>query len=481
MNSWCRKLLSASVFSVLFRASFILKLSTFILVASSVLACGSAGESFPSVEGCRTEPKYITGLDFNKKLYGLTLHCYQVDHLYEAKTIEKLTGIYIEESANIQNFDFSGFEELVTLNINNSKIETLDLSSVLTLKYLTLSTGNLATLELPSQLSELSLKNMDSLSSVVTQGLNLYKMVIEGKIYLGFSDVVAKSGVRILTIDSPDIGVQAISNLDSLTSLTIVNFATESLDLNHAPNLQKLFIDKIEMPSLTIVSSNTNVEVRVSNSIFDVINLSMVPNLEKLSIYASTMAMLNLEANVVLEDLRLTRVSGFSSLNLSGNEVLSKVAISGTDLASLDLSDTEVVRVELLSTKISQLALPEGREDEGYLRISFHKTKDLVVNGGGQWRQLRFVGNQGFTESLLIEDLRLLKMLILEGVNMETLDLEHLTNLNSMTIYSSVINTIIYPPNFYDGQSSLDDETVRCRKLFVEKDNGPDNTKCDFT
>jgi len=442
--------------------------------------------------------------------------CRDVDGLMAFEHKNLITSLTLETNIDLDNFNFSQFENLAFLTIrtenihkldisNNSwlrrltldasNILELDISSSVRLTSLTLNTPNLHTLSLPGTELWLSLENMTSLKNIKHSGLALGGISIHGDLGMDLSDFIDESGPSSIHLFTNDLKIAQIGYIENLTYLEIKYHSSPNLDVTRFPKLNTLVIHESQLEDLFVIGAPILKKILLRNSSVGTFDTSGVENLIDLHIANTKTQKVNTSFNQALEKVGFQDFSG--SVNFEKNTLLTDLWIVRSDLfdRSVDLSNTQVTDITLRDVPINEVLLPvlENINNTQKLQNSRLEISPLLsetqfsIQGGQHLQSFWFTSDhQDITQLTGLKQLKGLRKIQIDNTKLTQLDLHLMDHLYSMYFSNSKVQQVKLPPHFFKEELAVDKDKVWCDRRFdLEEDYSKlikysDKTYCLF-
>lgn len=437
-------------------------------VAGSLLGCyGSESGYIPAVFcTLEEESEAIWAMRFK----GYDLDCTQIHDFDDAKNKGSVIAIEIQEIAQVDTLDFSGFDDLETLNISNSNITDISVATNNQLAYLYLDTPRLTALELPVvSLRNLALKNLDSLETVNFNQITTSNLHIVGDIHFDASELLTGTELGTLVTNYANLEHYGDIELVNLTKLNLYDVTVADLDLSVvAPALQSLTILDTNRDSLQIISPDSTRNLHFLRSTLGAVDLTQSSSVIALDFHSTSLIDLDMSTLTLLEKLLIAGESNIVNLDLGYNSSLLEVHITGTGLQELDLSGTSVRSVDLNKTNIGFLKFPTQINTDlvGVIKIVGHRGEELTIEGGDYFRNFAFEQNNRQTKAIDISSLSSTKLLVMDQVYFDLLDISSLNLLQTIYINDSTINEIKLPGFFNRESHAIENSNFVCKPGF---------------
>ena len=347
---------------------------------------------------------------------------------------------YINLSHNqLHTFSQNRFNAVSILNLESNFIESINFDNLFLLKNVNLNSNNLSNLDLytlinlesVSALSNINLKsicvfNKDSVqvqkdnTTIITDecvtGPIIKNLSKEFYNYLISNGVDKDNDKRISINETKDIKRLNLSN-NNISSLSGIEYFEELTYLNVSNNN----IKKIEL------DNNLKIDTLIANYVnLDSINVNKLSNLIYLSLDSSGIKKLNIKSNLILEYLSVC-LNELEYINLENNILLKEVNITGMR--------NKIDSINLKSLK-SLTSLRIGMSSLKYIEFG---SLDKMIEIGFWFMNI---------ESLKLPKLSFLKQLnFFSCKKINILDLSDLKYINKLYIYDDTINSIIFPKN----------------------------------
>ncbi|MHB0755877.1 BspA family leucine-rich repeat surface protein [Polaribacter sp. M15] len=249
------------------------------------------------------------------------------------------------ERNNIETIAFSENSKMYSLDLEVNNLTSLDVSDLsdLYVLYCGLNTS-LSTLDVSNNL-KLEWLDCNSTSSLATLILGdntvLRHLDIDGHLLTSL-DVSANTNLQTLEC--------AFGNLSSLTlnsklkTLSATQNKLSSLNSVNAVDLETIDVDR---NSLTAVDFSNNIklkEVKISDNSLNAIDITANSNLEKLSIQSNNLTQLDLTNNTKLTSLYASE-NNLNTINLGTNTMLRVVHVDANDVSALDITGLTNLRI----------------------------------------------------------------------------------------------------------------------------------------
>ncbi|WP_196890078.1 T9SS type A sorting domain-containing protein [Aureivirga sp. CE67] len=244
-------------------------------------------------------------------------------------------------SEKITSFDeISYFENIVSIDLKNHDIESMDLSNNLSLTTILLMANYHETLILPDTdgLENLSIYGSELTSIDVSNYPNLKQLD------LAWTPITSVDVTNNLLLEGLNIGQcyninteVDLSNNVNLQYLDVSNYAFSNIDLTLYPDLETLYFNET---LLTEFDFSSNLE------------------LKHLYISGDNLSELNIENNINLEVLRISKGTNIENLNISNNINLKEIGVQNTEVSYLDFSESlDLTSLTLSNNKFENILL----------------------------------------------------------------------------------------------------------------------------
>lgn len=461
-------------------------LGAIVIAICCLASCYGTESGLPGTVTCTLPAESKT--DWAVRFTGFELDCTQIYSFEDVNNASAVIEIEFTEVAQLDSLNFSNFDNLELLVINNTNVSGVFLPTNNQLNYLKLDTPNLVELELPgNRFRQVVFNNLESLKSVKADHITVDTLRISGEVHFDASDLFSNNQLRVLATDYSNFETYRTNELLNVTDLSLTGVTTESLDFSFAPALQQLTVLDSDLETLQLVSPGATKILVFMNSSFGTLDLTESPSLMELDIFGTDVANIDISNLVELRSLNISQGSGIPSIDLTNNFNLTDILISGTDLRELDLSATSIEYVDLNNTNITSIALPTSYDEYafGVMNMIGHKSESLAFEGGAHFSNFSFEWNDGITQSIDISSLQKLKLFSLNQVDLDVLDMRNLNSLNFIHINDSAIDEIMLPGFFYQNSHTLDNGDFVCKPhrswppSFVDElDEYADNIFC---
>jgi Leucine-rich repeat (LRR) protein len=284
----------------------------------------------------------IPDANFETALISLGIDYGLVDGKVLTNSINKLTSLVIYSKSITDLTGIQDFAALTTLNCNFNEITTLDLSKNTLLTSLTCRINKLNSLDLSK--------------NILLTSLDLYSN------NLTLLDVSANKALTYLDCSSNKITTLDVSNNLNLATLDCNRNTLKVLDVSKNTALSSLNCTMTALNNLDISKNLALTKLDCSNNSLTVLDLSKNTNITFLECGNNLLDVLDLTSNTALQYLMCENNGGYgnkiSTLNLSKNNNLIEIDISGVSLTNLDISKNIALKqLDCRSTKIVALDL----------------------------------------------------------------------------------------------------------------------------
>ncbi|GAA0729997.1 hypothetical protein GCM10009430_40790 [Aquimarina litoralis] len=326
------------------------------------------------LEDVDTDDTQIVNLDFSN---NTALTRLDIDNTATLTTVVfgnaiGLTQLYIDETA-IESIDVSPLTGLRVLDVGDTNLKTLDISANIALTDLRVDNADLVSLDLRngnnSNFSRMEATSNTSLTCImvddataavtdftdIDMGVTFsettcgYTLIPDANFEAALSvyDDIASDGLiptdrieNVSIVNVANSGISDLTGIEAFVNLETLNVNSNNLsviDLSNNSNLEILNAFDNELTSIDL-SRNTQVErVYLGENQLSTIDVSTNTILEVLDIHDNGIAILDLSLNVNLEELNANN-NGISSIDLSNNTLLEEVSLDGNDITTINIS-----------------------------------------------------------------------------------------------------------------------------------------------
>ncbi|UMB53140.1 gliding motility-associated C-terminal domain-containing protein [Lutibacter sp. A64] len=286
-----------------------------------------------------------------------------------------LTTLYVYEN-NLSSIDLTKNTALDFLNIHNSNLTSIDVSKNIALTELNIRENNLTSLDISNNLNldEFDATDNPNLTCIQVANVNNIGPYWEKDAIATYSEDC--SATVALTYVPDDNFEQALINLgyddvlddyvptNNINGLTDLDVRGENIaDLTGIEDfiaLTKLQCDNNNLTSLDL-SKNTNlIKVAASENNLTSIDITNAIDLIDLDVSENNLASLNITNNTALTDLNIDRNS-FSSIDLTKNTALTTLYVYENNLSSIDLTkNTALFYLNIQNNNLTSIDLSKN-------------------------------------------------------------------------------------------------------------------------
>ena len=289
---------------------------------------------------------------------------------------------------------------LTTLEIYNSKLESIDLKSHISLESLSISNSNITNLDLGKNtllssisinndpLTSLSLKNNKSLSNLVLYNTSLSRLDLsdlKSNNYLTIdvrnnpiSEVSFPYENNIKNIDLRDNKLTNINlnYLNDVENLQLENNNISSIiNTSSANKLKWVYLDNNQLTNLDLKYNNSLVGLNANNNKLN--DLQLPSSILRLSAYNNNLTNLNLTGCLQLSEIDISN-NDLTEINTSKNTELTNIGAINNNISKLDLTNNKkLVYILADNNNISEVKGIEGLSDLALILINNNKVKEL--------------------------------------------------------------------------------------------------------
>jgi len=324
----------------------------------------------------RSWSKGMTHLDLSgcSTLTSLDCRGAAVEELDLTKLVN-LTKLSVSSCTQLTSLDLTKLVNLTELSIETCRqLTSLDLSKLVNLTELSISSFNQLTSSVLSKLvnlTKLSVSSCDQLTSLdLTKLVNLTELSIKYCDQLTSLDLSKLVNLTELSIKYCDqLASLDLSKLVNLTKLYIEYCGQlASLDLSKLVNLTKLSISSCDQLTSLDLSKLVNLTEFYIDSCDQLLSLdlSKCVNLTEFSIYdANQLTSLDFSKLVNLTRLSVESCKQLASIDVSGSKGLSSLKVSDCDSLEIIRCHTEAVP----NLDLDSIELPTVKEEEGNVTL----------------------------------------------------------------------------------------------------------------
>ncbi len=300
-------------------------------------------------------------------------------------SLEDLTSIEELHISDSELTTLTGINNLVHLELTDTKITELDLSNATELKYLSvgfqefpsISSNYLKTLHIEStKITELNLANFSKLDDLTVGGSEFVKL---------------ENAEKLKKLGLSNTGITGKLNIGGLQNLTELMISQQDFpELVGGGELTKLFAFQTNLESLDLADLDNLTSLTVSGKKFT--TLSNASNLQELSLVFTGVKSLDLKEN--LKNLKELYVTDQDFPNFENSEKLTKLYISGkTNKEELDLEGlTGLEILEVNSKNFTKLTNVKNLKslslvDTGVEQLDLtqaSKLEELTIDNSGE-------------------------------------------------------------------------------------------------
>ena len=371
--------------------------------------------------------------------------------------LTSLINIKLDDN-NITSFTIPKGSLVYYIDINNNKLVTLDIRNATKLTHISASNNKLKTLDVSKNplLDYIYLSHNEISSFDVTKNPELATLDL-GVLY-------SYSGDKITTIDltkntklkSLNLDYHNISSIDltkntELTYLRIINNKLSSINLTKNTKLVQLSLATNKLTSIDLSKNSLITELSLSNNELETVNLTKMVDLRNLNLNSNNLKTLDLTNNTKVTSAYLG-ANKLTSLNLNNNINLYALSVYGNDLTELDLSNNNSLSsLEAERNKIKTIKLGDVSKINtlkllynpitSFTYTSLFSKLTILTSNPFVLKKIDFSKTSLLTK-LEVSNIRnksdlnismpTIKDLTLYDVNVDTLDLSKLPNLENL-------------------------------------------------
>lgn len=300
----------------------------------------------------------LTGIT-NLNLAGTADEDGGVMSLSGIELLPNVTVIDCSYNADLTQVDFSENTKLYQLYLNNTGVESINVSGCIGLSTLKYSDCE--------QLKSLDVSNTTLTSLVINSNPALQTLNVDGTSFTNLR--ISGTQITSLTLSNFSKATNVTVNDSPLQTLTISNCKVGNMSLNDISQLESVvstdstisLINVANCSSLKVLSvpdSGASVSFR-NDTLLETVNLSgtaLSTSLEILGTEYTSIKSLDI-SNTSLNQLYITGCTTLTTLNVEGCESLTSVDASNTGISALDLTGcTSINTLNLNSTQIADMA-----------------------------------------------------------------------------------------------------------------------------
>ncbi len=281
---------------------------------------------------------------FNSYLLANTAINTNGDSLIQVSEANSFSGaINISYSSVYSLIGIEEFTSLLTLDVSNTQLDTLDLSMNHSLKTLKFRF---------TRIEELNLNGADSLEYLDCYGSKITSLDVSNNLQLQFL-YLNENNLSTLNVSNNSILEQlyvnnnfnlmsiVVNGADSLMELSVTHCNVKNLDVSNNLVLKKLWCND-SLASLD-VTNNILLEMLQVTGTFSSLDVTQNAQLKDLA-FSGNVSSIDLSQNTLLEKL-WCNYNNLSSLNLQNNPLLIWIHCNHNNLDTLDLSNNSLLEV----------------------------------------------------------------------------------------------------------------------------------------
>ena len=381
---------------------------------------------------------YIKDTNFENALYALGLDDIQNDNQVPTNNIELLQSLDVSNT-NIN--DLTGIESfisLITLNVSNNNLQTINLSKNTLLENLNIE---------DNQLGVLNLSYIPDLVNLNASGNQLFSLNVQNgnnSNFIGFDATNNTDLTCVLVDDDNNIPSVFTNNVDVQTSFSHTNCTiyTAIPDANFEGVLWDLGYDDIDGDGQVpkdVIYEITSLEI-YSKNISDLSGIEDFTLLEKLACYNNLISTVDLSQNTKLKELNISN-NELTTLDLRTNIALEEVTCSGNNLNTVNVIGlTNLTYLESYSNQLNNIDINSNSALE-YLDLGNNDLTILDVSNNGNLKNLRVYSNSSLTDIDLSNNIEL-EYLNLNDCRFSNIDLSFNTKLVELDLSGNFLSLI---------------------------------------
>ncbi|WP_459212195.1 T9SS type A sorting domain-containing protein [Aquimarina rhabdastrellae] len=381
---------------------------------------------------------YIKDINFENALYALGLDDIQNDNQIPTNNIELLQSLDVS-NANINDLKgIESFISLVTLNVSNNNLQTIDLSKNILLENLNIE---------DNQLGVLNLSFLPNLVNLNASGNQLFSLNVQNgnnNNFISFDATNNTELVCVLVDDDSNVPSIFTNNVDVQTSFSHTNCTiyTAIPDANFESALWDLGYDDIagdgQVPK-DMIHEITSLEIYREN----ITNLSGIEDftlLETLACYNNLITTVDLSQNTKLKELNISN-NELTTLDLSVNIALEEVTCYSNNLNDINVAGlTNLTYLESYGNQLNAIDISSNIALE-YLDLGNNDLTILDVSNNGNLKNLRVYNNSFLTNIDLSNNVEL-EYLNLNECRFSNIDLSLNTKLVELDLSGNFLSLI---------------------------------------
>lgn len=336
-------------------------------------ACGGKNLSPggpPQVEGC----DFQTTSQF---LAGYVLVCDQLHDLDAARPFAQIFELQIKETADVEHVDLSGFHKLVNLTITNGNIKTLNLSGNTALQDIELNMQGLTHLELPAiQIHTMSLINLPALTELDSSLTQFQILSLSGDLGFDVNSLLSHTEIWSLQLSRINLEGLDLVQMENLKYLQLSDCEYQDLQLPIKKDLEltisgggtsELDISSTQLAGITLISSQIQTLkvpdldfVSIKLQSHKATSLSVIDGeaISSLQIIGGDIQSIETESLPALQHLTLYQAN-IERLNLQANEGLVMLSVRNTPTREIVLPDSaSITEIDLQNIQLTELHIP---------------------------------------------------------------------------------------------------------------------------
>lgn len=388
-----------------------------------------------------SEAQNISSLILNEDAYGL----------FNATQFTDLTGL-------------SYFTNLKRLVIRSSNLIEIDLSALINLEFLIISSPQIA----PMQLNSLNLQGLHNLEELeIYQAPLLTTLDINGleslqKIKYSFPYEQGTGGLSMLDL----------SQSPSLTTVEVSDTQITALDLSECPQLLTVNTERNLIETVNLSGSENIESISVENSSLVSLDINSLSNLKTLRLNKTLISELDVTNNPALINLHINDAN-LTVLDISNNPALMYLYCYGNNLTTFDISNNPALKYVECGANLLTSIISNNNYSLSTLSCSYNQLTTLnLMSAGNSNGLLSIFAHYNALESIYLKNGGYEGLYIGENPNLKYIcadeyEVSSLQSLVSNLGYDCVVNSYCsFTPggNFYtiNGTATIDGDSNGC-------------------
>ncbi|MDY8138019.1 T9SS type A sorting domain-containing protein [Aquimarina sp. 2201CG5-10] len=398
---------------------------------------------------------YIADTNFETALGFFGYDDIPNDHQVPTNIVATLQSLDVSNS-NIN--DLNGIEDfisLVTLDVSNNNLLSIDLSNNTLLTTLHIQNN---------ELGVLNLSTLPNLTSIDVSSNQLFSLNIRNNNNNNFTGFNAMNNADLtcILVDDVNYSITNFTNIDAQMSFSDADCTvyTAIPDGNFEGVLFDLGYDDIDGDGQVpkdLIYEITSLEI-YNRNISDLTGIEDFALLEKLDCYNNSITTIDLSQNNNLRNLNISN-NELTVLDVSANLGLEEVACYGNDLNSINITGLiNLIRLESYSNQFTSLDVSSNIALE-YLDFGNNDFTTINVSNNTNLIELRGYNNSALTTVDLSNNI-LLENINLNRCQFYDIDLSVNTNLKELDISGNALNNIDLSANTLIEELDVEDNKL---------------------